>query len=76
MKTITLDDDAYERLKTWKRGPQESFSSVVKRVVPRPGTLGSLLGFVESQGTSELAGNEVLEQAVNERPATKSDPWT
>jgi len=30
-KTITLEMDAYEKLKRAKRGPGESFSSVVRR---------------------------------------------
>lgn len=37
MKTITLDEDAYERLKSWKQPGKDSFSAVVKRVVPRAG---------------------------------------
>jgi hypothetical protein len=40
MKTITLDDEAYALLKLWKTSGRESFSMVVKRVVPVPGTLG------------------------------------
>lgn len=34
MKTITLTDEAYARLKDWKSGAQDSFSNVVLRVVP------------------------------------------
>ncbi|HUP21557.1 MAG TPA: antitoxin VapB family protein [Thermoanaerobaculia bacterium] len=30
-KTITLELDAYEKLRSAKRGPRESFSSVVRR---------------------------------------------
>ncbi len=35
-KTISLELDAYERLKTAKRSPRESFSEVVRRL-PIPG---------------------------------------
>lgn len=35
-KTITLELDAYERLKAAKRSPRESFSEVVRRL-PIPG---------------------------------------
>lgn len=41
MKTITLSDAAYERLKAWKDG-RDSFSEVVLRVVPKRGTFGDL----------------------------------
>jgi Uncharacterized ACR, COG1753. len=41
MKTITLNEAAYERLKAWKSG-QDSFSQVVLRVVPKRGTFGDL----------------------------------
>ena len=41
MKTITLSDDAYERLKAWKEG-SDSFSTVVLRVVPKRGTAADM----------------------------------
>jgi predicted CopG family antitoxin len=41
MKTITLSDPAYERLRAWKTG-RDSFSQVVLRVVPKRGTFGDL----------------------------------
>lgn len=75
MKTITLDDVAYERLKAWKRSPRESFSSVVRRVVPEAGSLGSFLSFVEVHGTDRLPGNDVLDAAVDDRSDGKPDPW-
>jgi predicted CopG family antitoxin len=76
MKTITLDDSAYERLKAWKRGGRESFSSVIKRVVPEAGTLGALLGFAQARQTAGLPGNEEMERSVEERSSVKNDPWT
>lgn len=76
MKTITLDEEAYGRLKAWKRGTSESFSSVVKRVLPAPGSLGAFLAFVERRGTAAMQGNEAMEAAVEERSSAKSDPWT
>jgi predicted CopG family antitoxin len=41
MKTITLSEEAYERLKAWKTG-KDSFSRVVLRLVPKRGTFGDL----------------------------------
>jgi predicted CopG family antitoxin len=41
MKTITLSEAAYERLKAWKT-EGDSFSRVVLRVVPKRGTFGDL----------------------------------
>lgn len=76
MKTITLDDVAYNRLKAWKRGTSESFSSVVKRVLPEPGSLGAFLAFVERRGTAALPGNDALEAAVESRSSAKSSPWS
>lgn len=76
MKTITLDEDAYGRLKAWKKGRGESFSSVVKRVIPEPGTLGAFLGFAECNQTQSLAGNEIMECAIEERSSAKEDAWT
>jgi len=75
MKTITLDDVAYARLKALKRRPNESFSSVVKRVLPVPGTLNDLLAFAETHGTSRLTGNDLMEASVEERSTVKEDPW-
>ena len=41
MKTITLNEAAYERLTAWKTG-KDSFSQVVLRMVPKRGTFGDL----------------------------------
>jgi predicted CopG family antitoxin len=75
MKTITLDDEANGRLKALKRGSSESFSSVVKRVLPTPGSLAAFLAFVERRATATRPGNESLEAAAESRSEAKSDPW-
>ena len=76
MKTITLDEVAYERLKAWKRGRNESFSSVVKRIIPEPGSLGAFLTSSAAHQTQSLTGNEAMQQAVETRSSAKEDPWT
>jgi len=75
MKTITLDDEAYALLKAWKRKPKDSFSAVVKKVVPRPGTLAAMLNYVETQPSTDAEADERMEQAVSVRSSTKADPW-
>jgi predicted CopG family antitoxin len=76
MKTITIDETAYQRLKAWKRGPKDSFTQVVKRVVPLPGTLAAFAGYAETHQTDRLPGNETMEKAIEQRSAAKKDPWT
>lgn len=75
MKTITLDEDAYRRLLAWKRAKGDSFSKVIKRVVPEAGTLGAMAQFVSNRQTSEEQ-DSILEASVEERSSTKHDPWT
>ncbi len=50
-KTITLEMDAYERLRRAKRTPSESFSSVVRRAIfpGSPSTAGEILIGVRSR---------------------------
>ena len=76
MKTITLDEIAYERLKAWKKGSRESFSSVVKRVIPEPGTLGAFLSHVQAMGGHDVVKDDIMEETVNRRSAVKEDPWS
>ena len=42
MKSMTLSEEAYQRLKSWKTDPLESFSKVVLKVVPKQGTAGDM----------------------------------
>jgi predicted CopG family antitoxin len=75
MKTITLDEDAYRRLLAWKRAKGDSFSKVIKRVVPEAGTLGSMAQFVLNRQPMEEQ-DSLLESSVEERSSAKHDPWT
>ena len=75
MKTITLDNLAYTQLKAWKRNSSESFSAVVKPVLPERGSLGAFMSFVERKRTPQLSSNEILEQTVEERSSEQHDSW-
>lgn len=75
MKTITLDEVAYSRLKAWKKGSKESFSQVVKRLLPEPGTLASFMNFTETRQTAIMPGNQLMEATTEQRSTAKSDPW-
>ncbi|MBJ7391742.1 MAG: antitoxin VapB family protein [Chthoniobacterales bacterium] len=65
MKTITLTDEAYLRLKSWKTEPSESFSKVVLKAVPKRGTAADMeegfrrlpaLTKEQAQGAAESLG--------------------
>lgn len=76
-KTITLEIDAYERLKSSKR-PGESFSGVVRRAVfPETAPTGaSLLDWMNRNGVraSDAYLDDVEEADKNDAPP--EDPWT
>lgn len=75
-KTITLEVDAYERLKAAKR-PGESFSAVVRRAVFRdePPTGAELLDVYRSRRrVAERYLDSVAEAADHDAPP--EDPWT
>lgn len=78
MKTITLTDEAYERLVGHKCGPKDSFSRVVLRVVPKRGTLG---GLAEQIANLPLLTDEqarVMEETLAWANDWRNyrDPWT
>lgn len=75
-KTISVDLEAYERLRRARRGPTESFSRVIKRATwPVAGhTAAELLAEL---GGASLTGEVVLERLERglrgDPPA--GDPW-
>ena len=78
MKTITLTDEAYQRLRDWKEAHVDSFSKVVLAVVPRRGTVGQM---VEDMGHLPSLSSEqarVMEDAAQwgRDPSATRDLWT
>lgn len=78
MKTITLNDEAYERLVAWKSGPKDSFSRVVLKMVPKRGTLGDLAREIDKLPPLDATQAKKMEEAVQWANEWKNerDPWT
>ena len=78
MKTITLTDEAYLRLKEWKQAAGDSFSKVVLAMVPRRGTLGQLVKDVAELPPLSSEEAQAMEDAAQwgRDPVATGDPWT
>ena len=78
MKTITLTEEAYERLRAWKDRRLDSFSKVVLAKVPKKGTLGDLAAEVEKLQPLTDQQAKVMEEAVEWANDWRNqrDPWT
>ena len=77
MKTITLTDDAYERLAALKTSPRDSFSKVILRVVPKRGTAAQLLEAVRKLPPLSDEQAEMMLAVSREMndPSRLRDPW-
>jgi len=79
-KTISVDLEAYERLRRAKSNKRESFSKVIKRAVwePSAGTAGHLLKSVRSAAADETLSKAVLDKLdqLQELDAPSRNPWT
>jgi len=75
-KTISIDLEAYERLRRARREPNESFSRVIKRAVweEPPCTAGHLL---ERLGRLPPTSLEVLDalERIQRADLPPEDPW-
>jgi len=75
-KTISVDLEAYERLRRARRTPDESFSMVIKRAEwpTPPQTAGRLLDAIGAVPPMDDAALERLQRAQDaDRPP--EDPW-
>lgn len=77
MKTITLTDDAYERLAALKTSPRDSFSKVIPRVVPKRGTAAQILEAVRKLPPLSDEQAEMMLAVSREMndPSRLRDPW-
>ncbi len=78
MKTITLTEEAYERLVALKESPKDSFSKVVLRVVPKRGTAAQMLEDIKMLLPLTEEQAQLMEEAVAWSNDWKNwrDPWT
>ncbi len=75
-KTISIDIEAYERLRRARRTPGESFSKVIKRAnwpVPAK-TAGGMLSALAGLPSMNEEGIRRLD-AAQERDRPPEDPW-
>lgn len=77
MKTITLTDQAYERIAALKTSPKDSFSKVILRSVPKRGTAAQMLKDIRKLPplTDEQAQAIEATLADQRDPARSRDPW-
>lgn len=75
-KTISVDMEAYERLRRARLTPSESFSQVIKRATwpSRPCTAEGLLNALTDVAVTDEEVLERLERAQS-RDAPPEDPW-
>ena len=78
MKTITLTEDAYERIAALKTSPKDSFSRVILRVVPKRGTASQMLAAVAELPKLTAAQEKKIRVVAAEHNdwASVRDPWT
>ena len=78
MKTITITEEAYARLKTWNDKRLDSFSKVILAKIPKKGTLADLGVQMDRLKPLSDADARRIEETVAWANAWKNqrDPWT
>ena len=72
VKSITIDLEAYKRLKTAKRA-NESFSQAIKRIVPLPVDLAKLFKSFDADPASVEFAHAVEEQVASRRRSSRRE---
>lgn len=77
MKTITLTDQAYERIAALKTSPKDSFSKVILRAVPRRGTAAQMLKDIRKLPPLTAGQAKAVDAAIADQrdPKRWRDPW-
>ena len=77
MKTITLSDEAYYRIKMWKESPKDSFSKVIERLVPSRGSAKSVLNMLKKRRPLSVQQEKIWDQYEKELhdSSLDRDPW-
>ena len=66
-KTITIDLEAYTRLKNARQGEEESFSRVIKRVVRPAFDVDAYLAELDAKGRMSEAALDAVDEQVSRR---------
>lgn len=77
MKTISLTEQAYQRIAALKTSPKDSFSKVILRVVPKRGTATQMLKDVRKLPPLTAEQSKRMQDAVAAQrdPKAWRDPW-
>lgn len=77
MKTISLTEQAYERIAALKTSPKDSFSKVILRAVPKRGTAAQMLKDVRKLPPLTQKQFKLMREAAAAQrdPERWRDPW-
>ncbi|WP_048145439.1 antitoxin VapB family protein [Methanoplanus limicola] len=65
-KTVSLSEEAYERLNKWKKSEEESFSSVILRTIPGIRTPEELQEALDRIGHLSDEDADIMAKSVEE----------